>query len=83
MDKRDGEMKSRLEELFHTVADLSPAARARYFAEHDIDSITRREVEELVSFDSINTTSLDSEIGRLERLHACSKLAPSHATRPN
>jgi len=75
MDKRDGEMKIRLEELFHSVADLSAAARARYFAEHDIDPKTQREVEELVSFDAMNTTSLERDIGRIA-LGAIARVEP-------
>ena len=68
-------MKIRLEELFHTVADLSTAARARYFAEHDIDPNTRREVEELVSFDSINSTSLERDLGQVA-LGALARVEP-------
>ncbi|HLK64612.1 MAG TPA: serine/threonine-protein kinase [Bryobacteraceae bacterium] len=44
-------MKTRAEELFHEVADLSAEARGRYFAEHAIDPQTRTEVEELLGFD--------------------------------
>ena len=44
-------MKARVEELFHAVADLSPEARTRYFAEHEVDDEARREVEALLAFD--------------------------------
>ena len=58
-------MRSRVEGLFHEVADLSAEGRARYFAEHDIDTKTRREVETLLAFDSSGSTSLESGIGHL------------------
>jgi hypothetical protein len=45
-------MNARVEELFHVVADLSPEARAQYFAEHHVDEQTRHEVEALLTFDS-------------------------------
>jgi serine/threonine-protein kinase len=45
-------MNARLEELFNEIADLSPEARAQYFAEHDVDEDIRREVEGLLAFDS-------------------------------
>jgi tetratricopeptide (TPR) repeat protein/predicted Ser/Thr protein kinase len=45
-------MNAPVQELFHEVADLSPDARTRYFAEHDVDEETRREVEALLAFDS-------------------------------
>jgi len=40
------------ERLFHELADLPPAARARYFAEHDIAPHQRQEIESLLSHDS-------------------------------
>ena len=45
-------MNSRVKELFHELAELPEEARARYFAEHELDLETRREVEELLAFDS-------------------------------
>jgi serine/threonine-protein kinase len=45
-------MNARAKELFHDVADLTPDKRARYFAEHEVDEDTCREVEELLAFDS-------------------------------
>ncbi len=44
-------MKPRIEELFHDLAELPPEARQRYFAEHSVDTETRREVEALLAFD--------------------------------
>jgi serine/threonine protein kinase len=55
----------RVEEVFNVVADLSLEARDQYFAEHEIDSNTRREVEELVAFDSSSCTALDRDIGQV------------------
>jgi len=45
-------MNARIEELFHAVVDLSPEARTRYFAEHDVEQETRQEIEALLAFDS-------------------------------
>ncbi|HUA64168.1 MAG TPA: protein kinase [Verrucomicrobiae bacterium] len=45
-------MNTRVEELFHELADLPPEARTRYFAEHAVDTSTRHEVEALLAFDS-------------------------------
>jgi tetratricopeptide (TPR) repeat protein/predicted Ser/Thr protein kinase len=69
-------MNSRLEDLFHELADLSPAAREQYFARHGVDPQTRREVEELLAFDSSASGLLQRDIelaaqralGRLEKV---------------
>ena len=45
-------MNTVVQQLFHALADLSPEARARYFEEYPTDDQTRREVEELLAFDS-------------------------------
>src|SRR5437879_2228414 len=45
-------MNARVEDLFHEVAALSPDARTRYFAEHEVDEDIRQEVEALLAFDS-------------------------------
>jgi serine/threonine protein kinase len=45
-------MNAYVEELFHELVDLSAEARTRYFAEHDVEVSTRREVEALLAFDS-------------------------------
>jgi len=58
-------MKTRVEELFHAVADLPPEARAGYFADHNIDANTRGAVEGLLAFDSPAGTTLDREIGQV------------------
>ncbi|HLX43738.1 MAG TPA: protein kinase [Bryobacteraceae bacterium] len=58
-------LSERVEELFHAVADLSEEARGRYFAAHDIDAATRREVEALLGFDSESSISLDKHIGHV------------------
>lgn len=58
-------MKARVEQLFHEVVELSPEARARYLAEHEIDEETRLEVEELIRFDGNTNTSLLADIGRI------------------
>src|SRR5579864_5323155 len=55
-------MKARVEELFHEVADLSPSARAKYFAEHEVDDEIRREVEALLAFDSGATEFLQRDV---------------------
>ena len=38
--------------MFNELADLPEEARARYLSEHEVDAETRREVEELLAFDS-------------------------------
>ena len=45
-------MNVRVAELFHEVADLSPADRTRYFGEHQVDEEIRQEIEALLAFDS-------------------------------
>lgn len=51
-------MNERVQELFHQLADLPPAERARYFADHEIDPATRREVEELLGYDFAQSSPL-------------------------
>ena len=58
-------MRTRVEELFHALADLPPEVRAGYFAEHNIDADTRGAVEGLLAFDSPSGTTLDREIGQV------------------
>jgi eukaryotic-like serine/threonine-protein kinase len=55
-------MTAEIEQLFHTLADLSPDARAQYLAEHEIDGETRREVEALLAFDSGASAFLAREV---------------------
>ena len=66
-------MRARVQELFHELADLSPNARALYFAEHAIDPETRREVEALLAFDADASGFLERDIG-LAAGHALSQL---------
>jgi hypothetical protein len=56
-------MNARVEELFSEVADLSPEVRAQYFAEHQVDEETRREVEMLLAFDSGASSFLLRDVG--------------------
>jgi serine/threonine-protein kinase len=49
-------------ELFGEIADLTPAARDRYLAEHHIDDGTRRELEDLFAFDSTWTTAVARKV---------------------
>jgi serine/threonine protein kinase len=55
-------MNARIEELFHSVADLTAEARTQYFAEHEVDDETRREVEALLTFDSGASSFLQRDI---------------------
>jgi len=68
-------LKTRIEEVFHAVADFSCEARRNYFAEHNIDNNTREEVEALLAFDETRMSALDMDIAgeasrALERLGA-------------
>jgi serine/threonine-protein kinase len=54
-------VKSRVEELFHAVADLSEEERARYFAELELDTTTVREVRALIQFDSPVSVPLERD----------------------
>jgi serine/threonine protein kinase len=58
-------MRTRVEEIFHDVADLPLEARAHYFADRDIDVNTRAEVEALVAFDCRTSMSLERDIGQV------------------
>ncbi len=60
-------MNTRVAELFHEVADFSEETRARYFAEREIDIKTRGEVEALLAFDRVLTSSLDQELGKVAK----------------
>ena len=70
-------MRSRVEEIFHAVADLSDAARVRYFAEHHVDVSIQAEVQGLLAFDSRTTGTLDRDIGRVA-LGALARLEPDN-----
>jgi eukaryotic-like serine/threonine-protein kinase len=69
-------MRTRVQELFHELADLPAEVRARYFNERGVDDTTRRELEQLFAFDSSSTMSLESEIGRAAQ-HAMSQVEPN------
>ncbi len=58
-------MKNHVEDLFHSLADLSQEAQARYFQEHNSDRDTLQEVAGLLRFDPGMTDSLDSDIAEL------------------
>lgn len=55
-------MNARVEELFHELVDLSPAARTEYFAGHPVDEQTRRDVEVLLAFDPSASSALMRDI---------------------
>src|SRR5262249_40694427 len=71
----EDKMRSRVEEIFHDIADLSMEARKRYFGERHIDEATRRDVEQLVAFDARTSGSLEREIGRVA-LSALARIEP-------
>jgi len=56
-------MNSRIADVFHQVADLSPEARSNHFARHEVDAAARREIEALLAFDLPSSTILDRQIG--------------------
>lgn len=69
-------MNARIEELFHSVADLTAEARTQYFAEHEVDKETRQEVEALLTFDSGASSFLQRDISLAASL-ALPQLDPS------
>jgi serine/threonine protein kinase len=69
-------MRTRVEELFHEVADLSAQTRARYFDEHSVGAVTRHELEQLLAFDSSSSTSLEKDIGHVAQ-RAMSHVEPN------
>jgi len=58
-------MKTRVQDLFDELADLSVARRAKYFAEHRVGEETRSEVEGLLAFDTQWTSSLERDLGQV------------------
>ena len=60
-------MRSRVEEIFHKVADLSADGRSRYFDEHQVDLQTRREVIALLEFDRGSSVTLQKDIAEVAR----------------
>jgi serine/threonine protein kinase len=69
-------MNARIEELFDRVADLTMEARTQYFAEHEVDEDTRREVEALLRFDSGASSFLQRDIS-IAASRALPQLDPS------
>jgi tetratricopeptide (TPR) repeat protein/predicted Ser/Thr protein kinase len=69
-------MNARIEELFHSVADLTVEARTQYFAEHAVDEETRQEVEALLTFDSGASSFLQRDIS-IAASRALPQLDPS------
>ncbi len=54
-------MKAEVEKLFYALADLTSDERARYLTEHEAE--TRREVEQLLAFDTGAITLLEQDVG--------------------
>src|SRR5689334_8388470 len=57
-------MTNQGEQVFHEVADLSPAARRVYFADHAVGERTRGEVESLIAFDAGSSVALEDDLSR-------------------
>src|SRR5262245_35829651 len=55
-------MKTRVEQMFHEVADLTASERAKYFMDHAVDDEIRREVETLLAFDAGAAEFLENDI---------------------
>lgn len=60
-------MKTRVQKLFHEMADLSVEARERYFMRNGVDPRSRSEVEDLLEFDQGSATSLENALGWVAR----------------
>ncbi len=56
-------MTNEVEKLFEELVELSPEARAQYFASHDVDHAVRRDVEGLLHFDSGASAFLQHNVG--------------------
>lgn len=61
-------VRTHVEKLFPEVVDVSVETRKRYFDEHRIATATRRELEELIAFDSWSSTCLVRNIGQVAEL---------------
>ncbi|HMJ60260.1 MAG TPA: serine/threonine-protein kinase, partial [Bryobacteraceae bacterium] len=68
-------MNSRVQEIFHAVADLSTDGRNRYFDEHSVDADTRREVVTLLEFESGSAVTLERDFAQMAR-QALARFAP-------
>ena len=51
-----------LQKLFHEIADLDSAGRARYFTDHGVAAELRAEVESLLPYDSGSADALSSSV---------------------
>ena len=61
-------MNADVEALFHQVVDLPADARRAYFAAHQIDDDTSREVEALLAFESDASVRIEHDIAVAARL---------------
>jgi serine/threonine protein kinase len=73
-------MSREIELLFREVADLTPEARERHFAESQISAEIRAEVESLLAFDTARLTAPDC-IGAAARQYAGSSAGPAEGGR--
>jgi tetratricopeptide (TPR) repeat protein len=55
-------MNAEVEKLFHELADLTADQRDRYFTEHNVQSDTRREVEQLLTLDVDSSVLLERDV---------------------
>ncbi len=55
-------MNERVADLFHQLADLTVAGRARYLTEHPVEEDVRRQAEALLAFDGQGEQLLESPI---------------------
>lgn len=55
-------MRTKAKELFRKVANLSQEARDRYFAEHEVDVQTKKEVEDQLAYEASTTKIFAEEI---------------------
>jgi serine/threonine protein kinase len=70
-------MRTEVDKVFHATAGLSAEARAQYFADYNVGTATREEVEELLAFDSPTTTLLERDVGQLA-IRALARLEPQY-----
>lgn len=58
-------MRTRVEQLFHELADLPLHARSRYYAQQAVTPETQQEIEALLAFDFASSTSLSNDIRKV------------------
>ena len=58
-------MNAHVEQLFHALVELTPPERARYLTEHVTDPEIRRQTEELLAYDSVDSAPLLRDIGQV------------------